>query len=202
MPKKTKPPLKPPGVAVAPMKIESWPLARIKPYPRNPRKNDAAVDAVAASIRQFGFRQPIVVDKSGVIIVGHTRLKAAQKLGLTHAPVHVAADLSPAQIKALRIADNQTATLSDWADDLLPLELADLAGMDFDMSLLGFDADELKKLIDPPEPEKLTLAGEKWVVLVNCTDEADQTKFLEEMNAAGRECRALVGQRYEEKTEK
>ena len=95
------------------MKIEQWELAEIKPYPGNPRQNDAAVDAVAESIRQFGFRQPIVVDTEGVIICGHTRYKAALKLGLEKVPVHVAKDLTPAQIKAYRIADNQTANLAD-----------------------------------------------------------------------------------------
>src|SRR6266851_3910808 len=100
------------------------PLASIRPYENNPRINEAAVDAVAASIRQFGFRQPLVVDEAGVIIVGHTRYKAALKLGLTEVPVHVAVGLSPTQAKAYRIADNQTAQLSGWDDDKLVQELA------------------------------------------------------------------------------
>src|ERR1700692_4480694 len=108
-------------------------LATIKPYENNPRANDAAVEAVARSIREFGFRQPIVVDEVGVIIVGHTRYKAALKLGLQQVPVHVAVGLSPAQAKAYRIADNQTATLSGWDDDKLPLELAQLQEMGFDL---------------------------------------------------------------------
>jgi ParB/RepB/Spo0J family partition protein len=95
------------------MKIELRKLSEIKPYPGNPRNNDDAVDAVAQSIREFGFRQPIVVDVEGVIICGHTRYKAAQKLGLEKVPVHVAKDLTPEQIKAYRIADNQTASLAD-----------------------------------------------------------------------------------------
>ena len=77
------------------MKIELWPVWRVKPYPNNPRVNDDAVDAVAASLREFGFRQPIVVDGEGVIICGHTRFKSAQKLGLEKVPDHVAKDLSP-----------------------------------------------------------------------------------------------------------
>ena len=87
------------------MKIEPWKLDRIHLYENNPRLNDEAVEAVVASIREFGFRQPIVVDTDGVIICGHTRYKAALKLGLEKAPVHVAKDLSPEQIKAYRIAD-------------------------------------------------------------------------------------------------
>lgn len=104
------------------MKIEIRPLAEIKPYDKNPRNNDAAVDAVAASIRQFGFRQPIVVDDDGVIVCGHTRWKAAQKLALENVPVHVARDLTPEQIRAYRIADNKTSELATWNMELLPIE--------------------------------------------------------------------------------
>jgi len=160
------------------MKIELWPLSRVKPYPQNPRINDSAVDAVARSIQEYGFRQPLVLDEDGVIIVGHTRWKAAQKLGLEKVPVHVAKGLTPAQIKAYRLADNQTATLAEWDKELLPLELADLQQMDFDLSLLGFDDDELSAwlphgvdegLTDPddiPEPpdEATTQPGDLWVL--------------------------------------
>jgi ParB-like chromosome segregation protein Spo0J len=99
------------------MEITLRPLSDIRPYFNNPRINDPAVRAVAASIREFGFRQPIVVDVVGVIIVGHTRYLAAIELGLEKVPVHVASDLTPTQIRAYRIADNQTATLSRWDDD-------------------------------------------------------------------------------------
>ncbi len=97
------------------MQIELRPIDQVKPYPGNPRQNDEAVDAVAASLREFGLRQPIVVDAEGVIIVGHTRFKAAQKLGLAQVPVHVATDLTPAQVKAYRIADNQTASIAEFS---------------------------------------------------------------------------------------
>jgi DNA modification methylase len=160
------------------MLIEERPISSIKPYDKNPRINDAAVDAVAASIREFGFRQPIVVDEEGVIIVGHTRYKAALKLGLQTVPVHVARGLTPAQAKAYRLADNQTATLSSWNEDLLPIELAELQAMDFDMNLTGFSADELIRLLqsetnqgqtdpdDIPEPpdEPKTKAGDLWIL--------------------------------------
>ena len=82
-----------------------WPIERVKPYEGNPRINDAAVNAVARSIQKFGFRQPIVVDEDGVIVVGHTRWLAARKLGLNDVPVHVAKGLTPAQVKAYRLAD-------------------------------------------------------------------------------------------------
>src|SRR6516225_5624707 len=107
------------------MQVELRAIASIRPYENNPRLNDEAVDAVAASIREFGFRQPIVVDEQGVIIVGHTRYKAALKLGHEMVPVHVAVGLSPAQAKAYRLADNQTATFSQWDNDRLPIELAE-----------------------------------------------------------------------------
>ena len=160
------------------MKIEHRSLADIHPYINNPRINDAAVDVVAASIQEFGFRQPIVIDEEGVIIVGHTRFKAAQKLGLEKVPVHVAKGLTPAQVKAYRLADNKTSELAEWDYDLLPIELADLQGMDFDLDLIGFSSDDLAKLLDPdvqegltdpddvPEPpdEAITQPGDLWVL--------------------------------------
>ena len=130
------------------MKVQLRDISTIKPYPDNPRDNDSAVDAVAQSIGEFGFRQPIVVDEDGVIIVGHTRYKAALKLEMDKVPVHVAKGLSPAQIKAYRLADNQTASLSQWQNDKLAMELAQLQQMDYDLSLTGFGADELMRLMN------------------------------------------------------
>jgi DNA modification methylase len=160
------------------MKIELRSITDIKPYPNNPRINDGAVDTVAGSIKEFGFRQPIVVDSDSVIICGHTRFKAAQKLELEKVPVHVAKDLSPEQIKAYRIADNKTAELAEWNYDLLPIELADLQSCNYDLGLLGFDQDELAKLLNPelnegltdpddipaPPDEAITQAGDLWVL--------------------------------------
>jgi DNA modification methylase len=138
------------------MFVEMKSITSIRPYENNPRQNDHAVDAVVASIREFGFRQPIVVDEQGVIIVGHTRYKAALRLGLTEVPVHVAIGMSPAQAKAYRLADNQTANIAQWDNELLPLELAELQKMDFDLKLTGFSSEELLKLLEPPNPEGLT----------------------------------------------
>src|SRR5262245_58214073 len=101
------------------MKVQLRNIWEIKPYAQNPRINDHAVAAVANSIREFGFRQAIVVDEEDVIIVGHTRYKAALKLGLQKVPIHVATGLTPAQVKAYRLADNKTAELADWDDDRL-----------------------------------------------------------------------------------
>jgi ParB-like chromosome segregation protein Spo0J len=125
------------------MKIEYWEIGKVKPYDKNPRRNDKAVEAVAKSIREFGFRQPIVVDAAGVIVVGHTRYKAALKLGLKTVPVHVAADLTPAQARAYRLADNRTAETAEWDVELLPIELGELRDDGFDLKLLGFTDKEL-----------------------------------------------------------
>lgn len=126
------------------------PIADVLPYVRNPRKNTDAVAKVAASIREFGFRQPIVCDERMVVIAGHTRLLAAQSLGLKTVPVHIATGLSKAQIAAYRIADNRTGQEAEWDNDMLAVELAALADQKFDLSLTGFNPDELDALLNPP----------------------------------------------------
>lgn len=129
------------------MKIEQWKIDRIKPYEKNPRQNEKAVAAVAESIREFGFRQPVVVDRDGVIVVGHTRYKAALKLGLKTVPVHVATDLTPKQARAYRLADNRTAENAEWDVDLLPIELGELRDDGFDLKLVGFSDKELAEYL-------------------------------------------------------
>ena len=107
------------------MNIETWEIERVRPYEHNPRQiSDEAVAAVARSIQQFGFRVPLIVDRDGVIIAGHTRLRAARQLGMQTVPVHVAAELSPEQVRALRVADNKLHELTGWNYELLPLEIA------------------------------------------------------------------------------
>jgi len=129
------------------MRIEQWEIDRIKPYERNPRRNDKAVEAVAKSIQEFGWRQPLVLDTDGVIVVGHTRYKAALKLGLKEVPVHVAADLTPQQARAYRLADNRTNETAEWDVDLLPIELGELRGDGVDLKLLGFTDKELAEYL-------------------------------------------------------
>ena len=160
------------------MHIEMRPIATIKPYQNNPRVNDAAVDAVARSIQQFGFRQPVVLDEHDVIIVGDTRYKAACKLGLTEVPVHVATGLTPAQAQAYRLADNKTAQLATWNEDALVQELLDLERQGFNLDLTGFSGDELTQLlaadpqdglIDPddipaPPDDPKTQTGDLWLL--------------------------------------
>jgi DNA modification methylase len=159
------------------MKVHLRRLDSIRPYERNPRLNDQAVSAVAKSIETFGFRQPIVVDGDGVIIVGHCRFKAAKQLGLEKVPVHVATDLTPEQAKAYRLADNRTNELSEWDYELLPFELQDLQACNFDLGLLGFSADELASLLEPgtsglidpdsipaPPDEPTSKRGDLWIL--------------------------------------
>lgn len=131
------------------MEVKDIAIEKVIPYARNPRRNDAAVAAVAASIREFGFRQPIVVDEDMTVLVGHTRLKAAQALGLAKVPVHIAKGLTESQRKAYRIADNKLNDLAVWDDEMLALELVDLQNESYDLTLTGLNEDELEKLLNP-----------------------------------------------------
>lgn len=139
------------------MQILTKKLNEIKPYPGNPRKNEQAVDAVAASIKEFGFKNPIILDSEEEIIAGHTRYLAAQKLGLKEVPCIHADDLSKEQVKAFRLADNKTAELSEWDFGLLDEELQDICAID--MSLFGFELEEEKEN-DAKEVEEAELEGE------------------------------------------
>lgn len=124
------------------MKIINVKTTDLQEYVNNPRDNDGAVDAVAESIKQFGFKVPIIVDREGVIVAGHTRKKAAERLGLADVPCIVADDLTPEQIKAFRLADNKTGELAAWDFAALEKELAELTAFDVDMSAFGFIANE------------------------------------------------------------
>jgi len=132
------------------MKIENWDIGKVKPYAKNPRKNDGAVESTANSIKEFGWQQPIVVDNDGVIIVGHTRLKAAKRLGLKQVPVTIAENLTDEQVKAYRLADNKTGELAVW-DKTLQAELDDIS--DIDMTIFGFDPEMEDEEDTPLEPE-------------------------------------------------
>jgi DNA modification methylase len=138
------------------MKVNLTGIGKVIPYANNPRKNEAAIAKVAASIKEFGFRQPIVVDSEFVVVAGHTRLLAARQLGLAEVPIHIAEGLSAAQIKAYRIADNRTNEDAEWDDELLGIELGDLQNNGFNLELTGFGSDELNKLMLPTEISGLT----------------------------------------------
>jgi len=159
------------------MRVESVSIDAVIPYARNPRKNDEAASKVAASIKEYGWQQPIVVDAEMVVIAGHTRLLAAQRLGLKEVPIVVADSLSPAQVKAYRLADNRVAQESEWDNDLLALELTDLKELDFNLELTGFEDGEIDALLqtevegltDPdevPEPpaDPIAVRGDIWTL--------------------------------------
>lgn len=166
------------------MNVQQVKIVKVKPYDKNPRKNKAAVDYVANSIKEFGFQQPIVVDKDMVVIAGHTRLKAAKKLKLKEVPVVIADNLTEEQVKAYRLADNKTAEKAEWDFDLLTDELLSLQELDFDMEQFGFDFDfsEDEEAVeddnweaDVPE-EPISKRGDIWVLgrhRLMCGDSTD-----------------------------
>jgi DNA modification methylase len=177
--------------------VETWPVDRLIPYARNPRKNDAAVEQMCGAIKEFGFRIPIVARSDGTVVDGHLRLKAAQRLGLADVPVALVDDLSEAQIKAFRLLANRSANWADWDDDLLALEFQDLRDLGFDLGLTGFDAGEIAGflaepvvgLTDPDDvpavPEhSVTRPGDVWVlgshrlICGDCTDAATVERVL------------------------
>ena len=170
-----------------PIQIVYKKIDELKPYSRNPRNNDGAVDAVAASIKQFGFKVPIVIDTDCEIIAGHTRLKAAKKLGIAEVPCIIADDLTPDQIKAFRIADNKTAELADWDFELLQLELDDIK---LDMSEFGFDTVEPGEAYEdnyepePPEEPKAKL-GDMYKLGAHTLLCGDATSALSYTNLGG-----------------
>src|SRR5436190_257242 len=157
-------------------RIEHWPLDKLIPYARNPRTHsDAQVAQIAASIEEFGFLNPILVDTKAGILAGHGRLLAARKLKLKEVPVIILDHLTETQKRAYIIADNQLALNAGWDDDLLRVELAALQEEDFDVNLLGFDPHELDELLlrdgvgdsedfvpDPPE-NPITVPGDLWL---------------------------------------
>lgn len=134
------------------MNIVQIKITDLIPYDKNPRKNDGAVKYVAESIKQFGFKVPIIIDKNNVIVAGHTRYKAAKKLGFDEVPCIIADDLTDEQIKAFRLADNKVAEKAEWDFNLLPAELEDL--FDFDMTVFGFEEDAEPEEVSIPQEEK------------------------------------------------
>ncbi len=166
-------------------KVELWPIAKFAPYHRSARKNDHALDRMAASIQAFSFKIPILARSNGEVIDGHLRLKAAQKLGMTELPVILCDEWSEGQVKAFRLLVNRSATWADWDTELLALEIGELKAMDFDLGLTGFDPVEIDGFLlgdeaDPsgdmvPEPcqDVVTGSGDLWLCgphRVQCAD--------------------------------
>src|SRR5205085_6350087 len=123
-----------------PIRMETWSIDRLIPYAHNPRNNDAAVDRMCSSIREFGFKIPCLIRSDGEVIDGHLRLKAAGKLGVTEIPVILCDEWTPAQVKAFRMMVNRSATWAEWDEELLAQELRELEMAEFDLTLTGFDA--------------------------------------------------------------
>ena len=134
--------------AAQPPQIETWPIERLVEYPRNPRKNDSAVDRMCGLLREFGFKIPCLVRNDGEVVDGHLRLKAARKLGISQIPVILCDEWTPAQVKAFRLMVNRSVTWAKWDEELLNQELLVLKGLDFDLALTGFDDEELVRLLE------------------------------------------------------
>lgn len=166
------------------MEITNRKIKDLIPYNKNPRKNDEAVKHVKASIEQFGFKVPIVIDAQGVIVAGHTRLKAAKELGMEEVPCIVADDLTEEQVRAFRLADNKTAEQAEWDIELLNTELLDLEA-NFDMADFGFE-------IYPPTGEikerEEAVFNESISVLVKCEDEAQAQALFDRLTEEGYTC--------------
>ena len=182
------------------LNVKMVPIGDVVPYEKNPRLNDQAVDAVASSIREFGFKVPIVVDSKGVVVSGHTRLKAAKALGLAEVPVIVADDLDDTKIKAFRLADNKVAELADWDESLLIKELEELDDLNYDMGQFDFefdldDADGVGSDGDGSDdmgdiPDNINVM-ETFALNVIVKDEAEQAELYEEMLGRGYEVKVV-----------
>ena len=172
------------------MDIVEKKLADIKPYEKNPRKNDNAVNEVANSISSFGFKVPIVIDKDNVIVCGHTRYKASKKLGLEVVPCVIADDLTEEQIKAYRLADNKVSELAEWDIDLLGEELDSI--FDIDMSDFGFDLSEDEPTAPTERKDLSDKVGETYEVIIECINEVEQEQVYNKLIGEGYSCRVLT----------
>ena len=162
-----------PAPSLARLRVEYWPIGRLKPYERNPRKNDKAVDQIRASIREFGFAVPILAKSDGEVIDGHLRLKGAIAEKMREVPVVPCDGWTDAQVKAFRLMVNRSVSWADWDLDALALEFGELKALDFDLSLTGFDPREIDAFTFtpvaaedelPPVPEVATSrTGDLWL---------------------------------------
>ncbi len=180
--------------------VEWWDITRPTPYARNARViSDAAVAKVAASLTEFGWRQPIVVDEHGVILAGHCRLRAAQKLGMTEVPVHIASGLTVQKAKAFRLLDNRSAQEATWDDPLLKLELQELDDLGLDLErMTGFDETEIDRLLSDDDGSATSGSGagvdihSMYEIAVTCADEQAQRALYARLSAEGYSVRVLT----------
>ena len=167
-------------------------ISEITPHENNPRKNDQAVKAVANSIKEFGWQQPLVITEDGIIIIGHTRFKAAKSLEMDEVPCVIASDLTDEQIKALRLADNKVGELAEWDEALLNIELDEL--LDFDMSDFGFDFDDeaVKEEKEGNFEESDFDYKEQYGVTVILPNELEQEKCYNKLTEMGYQCKVVT----------
>lgn len=173
------------------LKIVYKKIDDLTPYENNPRLNDGAVDAVAKSIEEFGFKVPIVIDKDGVIVAEHTRLKAAKQLHIDEVPCIIADDLSDEELKAFRLADNKVSELAEWDFDKLDAELKNI---DFDMSDFGFDfntIDEENDKFDDADTEYHDI-NDKTIIAIEFDTEQELESAFQKLNDEGYNCQILT----------
>lgn len=183
-----------------PDQIEHLPTDTLVPYARNSRTHSPEqVAQIAASIKEYGFTNPVLIDANNTLIAGHGRVMAAQSIGLATVPAIRLAHLTDAQRRAYVIADNKLAENAGWDMATLAREVEDLSGEDYSLDLLGFTTAELEGLLgqEPPPPEPAApspgiVYQEKYAVLVDCKDEADQQRIFEKLTAGGMACKVLV----------
>jgi DNA modification methylase len=181
------------------VQIELWPIDRLVPYARNPRKNNSGVDQMCASIEEFGFKIPVLARSDGEVVDGHLRLKAANKLGITEVLVILCDEWTPAQVKAFRIMVNRSVTWADWDDELLAQELREIEEAGFDLSLTGFDSKEIDDLMAaleadepgeqvlPPPANPASRVGDLWICgphRLLCGDSTDPESVARLLNGA------------------
>jgi len=180
-----------------------WPVSRLIPYIRNPRKNDSPeiIDRIASSIKEFGFKTPVLAKSDGTLIDGHLRLKGAIKLGLKQVPVLLCDEWTDAQVRSFRLLVNRSATWATFDEELLALEFADLTDLDFDLTLTGFDLSEIDKLSGQLAPDN---PQDNWKGMPDFQQEDLSSKYSVIVHFAGQEnlqeFARLVGQPLTDKT--
>jgi ParB-like nuclease domain len=182
--------------------MQIWPIDRLVLYARNPRKNDAVVDRMCSSIREFGFKIPVLVRSDGEVVDGHLRIKAARKLGINQIPVILCDEWTPAQVKAFRLLVNRSVTWAAWDEELLALELQELSEADFDLDLTGFNPGEIDGLLALPDEERanatppvpdnpVSRPGDLWLCGKHCVLCGDATRPEDVARLLG-ECQPLL----------
>ena len=176
-------------------------INKLIPYINNPRNNENAIDKVASSIKEFGFKVPIVIDKNNVIVNGHTRLLASKKLGLKEVPCVIADDLSEAQIKAFRIADNKVSEYASWDEELLKIELEQFEEMNFDLDAVNIDYSDFDLEIDYIEDDFIEIkeredlsdkVNSAYEIIIECDNEEEQEEMYNRLIEEGIKCRVLT----------